>query len=155
MNKQQKLNQFLIDLSKFLKKYYFGDIEKIDCENQKEYVVLNIYGKEDSLIEILSEYAAITIYFGENHWHLAGEDDSCSWEFEQTIDDVIDIVNQMEITYSVWKGGKLRGGSSVYIGGNQIDLTKYKEDWSDYDEVRVKKWGEPLAIHKIVDGEIQ
>ncbi len=145
MNEQDQLNQFLIDFAEFLAKYYSDAFDSIDTKLKDGYAIVTIYGAKESLLEISSDGAEITIIFSESHWHIGSfkglEINSiCS----NTVRDVFDVLDGKMGTYSYWDGDAPLGGGTFYLAdGISEKLLKR------YDLIKLKTWGDELEVQKL------
>ncbi len=151
MDKQEKLNQFIKDLGDFLEKYYSSAISDISKEDKDEFIILRIYGVEESKIELWTEGSEVTVIFGESHWHLDDYNDPCNYEniYEDTIESVLEILQQKTVTCSKWEGERCLGGGTFF--GNSIEeiLISERTLFENADEIRIKIWNQKLEIRKV------
>jgi hypothetical protein len=156
MTKQERLNQFLLDLASFLGTYYTGSDIGVFHEMAEGAVRVKLTGPAESVLDIWAYGEEITIEFGECHWHVYDISDPCCYEkiHRQTVDGVLDVLNGRLSTYSCWRQGRIRVGGTC-SGHTWADAVADRPDMSSYgaDEARFKTWGQPTEIHPLMADE--
>lgn len=151
MNKQERINKFVVELGDFLDSYYSSQVQRISVEREGEWLTLSIEGENDSIIELCTAGEEITFWFSETHWHIDNYDEPCGYEliYGDTIEDVMNILQGNEGTYSCWLNGKAKGGATFYDSTMEEIVITAKDSFKKFDEIRIKTWGKKLEVIKI------
>jgi hypothetical protein len=149
MTKQEKLNQFLLDLADFFGKYYTDSLTDVSTSTDEGAVRVKLSGPADSVLDLWAYDAEITIEFGECHWHVYDTNEPCRYEkiYGETMGGVIDVLSGKQNTYSCWAGGRIRrGGTCGETSAPSVADAPHMQ-LEGIDEVRFKTWGKPTEIH--------
>jgi hypothetical protein len=151
MNKQERIDKFIIDLGEFLEKYYSSAIDEVTLENKDGWLALKIAGPNDSILELWTLNAEVTVCFSESHWHIDDYRDPCHYPtiYEETIESVMDILGFKSGTYSCWTNGKERGGASFDESTTEEVVAAAQKHFKDCDEIRIKRWASELEIVRV------
>lgn len=156
MTKQERLNQFLLDLADFLGKYYTGsNLTGVSQETDEGAVRVKLTGPADSVLDLWAYDAEITIEFGETHWHVDDYSDPCCYEsiYESVIDAVLDVLNGRLCTYSCWAAGRpCMGGTCSGTTWEEVVANSPGMLLHGTDEARFKTWGQPTETHLVTGG---
>ena len=146
MDKQQRLNDFLIDICNFIEKYYSSSINDISYKSEENWIKVIIVGENDSSFEVWSEGEEITIIFAESHWHIDNYSEPCNFSeiYENTLDSIFEILNGTLATYSCWVGDKSLGGGS-FLKNEKFDANEVTTSYfKDAEVVHLKYWNKEL-----------
>ncbi|MEA5468978.1 hypothetical protein [Spirulina sp. 06S082] len=149
-NKQDKLNQFLIDVAEFFEKYYSKGVNEIVVkEEEDKSISITFSGDCNSTIEVTSCSEEITVIFSESHWHIDDYSEPCNMDsiYRNSIRSIMDILDLEVGTYSCWNNDVCLGGVS-FASSIEDALQSARNTFQDVNEIRIKVWGNPLKIYK-------
>jgi len=141
----------MADLGGFLERYYSSAIDQMTKEEKEDWIILRIEGPHDSVIEMWTEGAEVTIIFSESHWHIDDYNDPCDYStiYENTIDGVMEVLQEKTGTYSCWSGGEAIGDASFGDCTSEQIIESAQGNFKAFDEIRIKRWANELEIIKV------